>query len=142
MKTLEQVQEYLRSVPFLNYGGCGIAAIAIYRWIKKNNPELIEGIKFCYSYGSHRDIEGEILTHETGEILTAPSHAQLFDGDNYIDSDGHHIFPNDEDLVYLNLEEEVVDSINHGYGWNDMFDRNNVVNIAEKLNINLKDIVL
>jgi len=36
--TFEDVQEAINQVPCINRGGCGIAALAMARWIKKNNP--------------------------------------------------------------------------------------------------------
>ena len=35
MKILTEVQEFLSDIPYINNGGCGIAMLAMYRWLKR-----------------------------------------------------------------------------------------------------------
>ena len=36
IKTLKQVQKFLSNIPNINRGGCGISALALYRWLENN----------------------------------------------------------------------------------------------------------
>jgi hypothetical protein len=48
-KDLIDVMDELNGIPCINRGGCGIAALAMYRWIKLNTSYSPE-IYFYYSY--------------------------------------------------------------------------------------------
>ena len=37
MKHFAEVLRYLSSIEYINRGGCGVAALAIYRWLKKHD---------------------------------------------------------------------------------------------------------
>jgi len=50
IKTLSDVQKFLNGIPYINCGGCGYSAYAIYLWLKKTNFEKIDKVKFVYLY--------------------------------------------------------------------------------------------
>lgn len=154
IKTLSDVQKYLRSFKNINEGGCGIAALAMYRWILKNKPCLNVAFIMVY-HDSHRfkqNSDNIAYSYEHYEIPTAPSHAGIVTNklSNVgrkmqetvtIDCDG---FINVLEYGYSHTFGSpyiMVDAINNFDSWNDNFHRrNNVKNIAKRLDIDLSDI--
>ena len=53
MKHFAEVLRYLSSIEYINRGGCGIAALAIHRWLEKNGMLKDTKIVFLYDYMTH-----------------------------------------------------------------------------------------
>jgi hypothetical protein len=143
MKTLEQVRNFLSSIEAIDVGGCGIATLALYRFLKKNNIF----VKMCFGYTNdhtkyfiHNTLVG-IYNHDN---IIPPSHAFIFDGQNYIDCD-NQMLPDDIKEYMPNIqnvsEQYMVQCINTPY-WNPFFDRNNIKLIEKELEIDLSDIII
>jgi hypothetical protein len=149
MDTLIKVRQILDNIDDINCGGCGVAALAIYRWLKKNN--LLFGgeeIVFLYCWEdsvfkcNDKVFKGE---REPAE-LEAPSHIVLNIEGTFIDS----TFRTNETLTeryqakHLGVTEDILlKTINNIGSWNDMFEREyNVPFIESSLGINLKDVIL
>jgi phosphotransferase system glucose/maltose/N-acetylglucosamine-specific IIC component len=47
--TFKEVRDYLSGIPAISRGGCGVAALAMYLWLKKNN-KLSDGFEFVLLY--------------------------------------------------------------------------------------------
>lgn len=47
---LKQVLEYLNDIPRINHGGCGVSALATYRWLEQNYGNRDIEIIYCYKY--------------------------------------------------------------------------------------------
>ena len=124
MNNLQEVQEFLDKIPNINRGGCGISAISMYRWLKKN-----KGIKskFIFLYGD--DFVGRFISElnyicvQEGNLkdMDGPYHIMLLVDNKIIDSSG-------EDISYelvqdLNIDEEIMitllenNKINPEFNW-------------------------
>ena len=135
---IDQVQKYLNSIPNINAGGCGISALSIYRWLKKNNK--LDDTKFIYLYREkYRYLNNSSILKKKNGKPQAPSHiALLYDG-QFIDSSG------EIKLTYgwvqiIDEEEFLKETLNNLNDWNNMFDRNNIPKIEGYLGIDLSDI--
>ncbi len=138
MEKLEDIRKLLAAVPNIDLGGCGIAALIMYRWIEKNDPENIPTIVYLYPYTGLYRHNTRIMT--LGGIPEACFHTCILYKGQYIDSDeiidvsaykhNHHI----KDIEFVEK------SINNVSDWNKLFDRKWVNLISYKLNIDLSDI--
>ena len=141
-KNLNEVREFLSGIPCINEGGCGIAALAMYRWLKKNHTsEEMSKIKFVYIEWDDDSVYEHNERFNDGYWLDAPTHCVLLYKGNYIDSNGDVDFDKWGDYTFeINDESVIVDSIINGC-WNSMFDREKWIPIIEKeLGIDLSDI--
>lgn len=139
---LSYILDILNDVPNINRGGCGISALAIYRWCKKNNvevsdrPFIILGDEWDIEQNKHHIKNGNIneiwLVHITIEI----------DGVIY-DSKGDGAISRWDDYYtqdYQLSEDEMLELINNS-PWNSEFRRRQWVHhIEEKLAIDLSDV--
>ncbi len=148
MNSLAEVKNFLcYDIPYINRGGCGIAALAMYRWLKDRNwlqEDTFIVYMYCYEDG-YFDHNQEIIDNGYGEMISC-AHAVLHHDGSYHDSNGTH---SKYDLNYKNYnifheirdEQVVLDSINNiEAGWNSNFERHFVGDIQSRLNINLTDV--
>jgi len=144
MKTLETVQNILDSIDCINYGGCGISALAMFRWLQKND-KLSGDESFTYLYTGWDYTFGEnecILKENSKNKLKAASHIMLFHNGNLIDSEGSVV-----QEKYVSRHERIsvdtlLDTINFSH-WNSMFDREDSIPIIERrLEIELSDVII
>lgn len=133
------VLSYLDSIPNINNGGCGIAALAIYRWLKKNQPEKECKITFLsdnYIYSLNCEkLKSNILS------LVVPSHIVVEIDGKFYDSDGE--YPNYRGNCYYQVKEDhLITTINcpDCNNWNDVFKRKHTKSIAKTLGIDLSDV--
>ena len=142
MKTLKDVRKFLSSIPRIDYGGCGIAALAMYRWLKKNN-KLTPDVKIVFLFSCHSYLYDNNRRYaETKEGMpSACSHVGLrITPHQTIDSEGYlklcdyqyNIETTDEDFLLL--------AINNTIDWNITFDRSNVKIIAKTLDVDMSDV--
>ncbi len=142
MKTLKEVQEFLSNIHFINCGGCGIAALSMYRWLKKNN-KLNGKTKFAYFYCS--DAKDDylnnkmVLRDKKGEPV-ACSHAGILYRTNYIDCNDKIDVSEYDFIQHVSEEDFIIRSINNTGEWNTYFSRGNIPEIEKELNIDLSDI--
>lgn len=144
MKTLKSVQNVLNSICDINYGGCGISALAMYRWLKNNN-KLKGNESFTYLYISFDNCFYEndpILKKEVDRRLSSCSHIMLNRGGKHYDSEGSNVKSRFTRKHKKITEEQLIESLNFGE-WNDTFDRETYIPFIEKkLNVDLSDIVV
>lgn len=142
---LKQVLNYLNSIPNINYGGCGISALAVYRWVKKYYEFSNVQILFCY-YGDNKyDYNNNVRVFKTCKgYLTSPQHVVLKYKNIMFDSKGvyRHLnadFPLEHEATRLDLFISVLNDLSE---WNNMFERktNVIKNIENKLEIDLSDV--
>lgn len=139
---LHNALECLNSVPYLNSGGCGIAALAIYRWCKDNGVEVSDrpfvvlaedewDADACNRYLENNDLDNAWFSHIAIEI----------DGEVY-DSEGTgHLDEQYVRCAYRLDEDELLYALNEVGGWNDMFHRKSGVRVIEYgLQIDLSDV--
>lgn len=87
MNTLDEVREFLNDVDYINNGGCGIAALAMFRWLKKNKKAR-KG-KFVYLYCSDNQeeyVRNDKFLNGNGKLVSSASHIALVRGRKFIDS--------------------------------------------------------
>jgi hypothetical protein len=145
IKTIEPILECLNSIRYINHGGCGIAALAIYRWSKANGhfvPEHAFRFLWDYDEAEERDRNDERLFNGELSDVATPSHIviELYDG--LYDSDGLYDPDAAGDLeqeYHLNADE-LLAVINAG-NWNSLFNRARYIPVIEfALGIDLSDV--
>lgn len=138
MKTLDDVREYLSSINNINCGGCGIAAYAMYLWLKENN-QLDKAFMFVLGYTSYSEenyINNQNVLRDKNGQGVGCSHMFIFHNGRYIDSDGI-INPTEYKWVQHVKEEWFIKNcVSNAKTWNYTFDRKNIPLIEEKLKIN------
>lgn len=145
--TFEDVQAAINQVPNINRGGCGIAALAMARWIKKNNPNFMT---YLFVMG-HNDVgsfklNAQVVAKATELEPTSAAHIGLIVYDHMTDTqkivDCNSIY-NMLEYDYVNTfhdEAVLLKAINRVDHWNTAFSRKHVATIAEVLDIDLSDV--
>ena len=139
MKDLNQVLEFLNEIPCINQGGCGISALAVYRWLKKNNS-LSDDFAILYLHyweTSDMVLNNNFLSGESKKA-TSCSHAifryngVLYDSNGIHEVDvattNHVVIPSKD--VERFMKSSLADS-----RWNSMFSREQAIPL---ININLE----
>lgn len=140
----EQVKETLGNIAYINAGGCGISALAMYRWLKAHN-KLKKDTAFMY-FDNCDETYCDNLKALKGQDAepTSCSHVVLQHGKKYIDCYGE-VRPKYRYRYKLRIKSEsfVIASINNMGNWNPSFDREkNVPKIEKRLGIDLSDVRL
>lgn len=140
MKSFYKIRDYLSDIPNIHCGGCGIAALAMKRWLKKYQHAKVT---IVYGYNSLNYYKNNLLAvNGKREVLGACSHAGIIQSTGLI-IDANKMWQPDQYKYLLPLsEKKVVTSLNKGINeWNDSFNRKKwVPRIERKLDIDLSDI--
>lgn len=132
VRSFRDARKYLASIPSINSGGCGVAALAMRRFLKKAS------VSSDLFYETHREADEELL--ESNTPLAPPHvvirvHGVIQDSSRIRSDSGgiiaRHIFEVSEDYLVLSIKEG---------RWNCRFDRTYVPEIEEKLGVDLSDI--
>lgn len=147
IKTLNDVREYLDSIPNISQGGCGVSALAMYQWLKANN-KLYSTTKIVYLYATH--MKSAYSNNKKALACrnvqpTSCNHAVLLHKRKYIDSSNSfsslkelHNSNRTKLALSMSAISVVQKSISNSRVWNDSFDRNKYIpEIEKKLNIKL-----
>jgi hypothetical protein len=118
---LKKAQSYLSGIENINEGGCGIAALSIFRSLKK---------------------KAEIIEIEESFLFQKKSHIAIKLNNKVIDSFGSvDVNKYDRYQKIINLsEKELVNQINNKSIWAKLFNRNSISGIERNLGICLNDI--
>ena len=146
--SLNSILESLDDLPFINSGGCGVSALAIYRWCKAHDVWVSDRpFTFLWRDGNEWEASNndELLLNGELDRVEAPSHVviQLFDGGDY-DSTGQRCdcYPYVVRQEYKLNEQELLNVINRPEEWNSVFQRALLIERIEfSLGIDLSDIV-
>lgn len=148
--TLHKVLVYLSKIPSINCGGCGISALAIYRWLEKENlliknPKVKKhNTRFVFLYENTCKYiyhNNKIAIKNLDADAIAPNHAVLFHDGDYIDAKGIVDVSSYKWIQNISNEEFIVRANNNLEYWNSEFDRNNYLKAIEnRLEIDLSDI--
>jgi hypothetical protein len=152
METLTDVQNYLNNIECICEGGCGIAALAMYRWLKKNDE--VKDVKFVFLYvrssTCNYNHNEEVLEHNLKGVVypVAPSHVIIKKNERMFDCRGEfndtHIDPFDDTIYALSQEitdeEFLVKTVQNEQTWNSSFDRENICDIVATLDVDLYDV--
>lgn len=148
MQILERIFMYLKNeVKGINFGGCGVAALSMYRFLKRNNQlDYNSSFAFIYYSDSYNDllINELILNDHLKELPHVPNHVVLNLCGVLFDSDG--VFTLEEDdriqLIPFDREDFIIDTINNLDYWSNEFDRRQIDTISKELDIDLSDILI
>lgn len=129
---LMEVRNLLNEIPYINAGGCGISALAMYMYSKKNFNKIPK-IIFTYREIYHLNINDKFLSSDSNSTIP-PSHALLKYEDKYFDSNKIINKPTRsfEHEVTIDL---LIESLKYRDRWNNMFDWKHLKAIEKKLNI-------
>lgn len=132
---LNEVREYLSRIPYINEGGCGIAAISMYRWLLENEEDS-KLICFYNEFENYELNKNNIIYNFP--YLLSPNHCGIIYQNRILDSEeeiNKNYYP-----YHQNLNEiELLKMINLS-SWNPNFERKNINKIEKGLQINLSDI--
>ena len=143
----DDIRVILENIPCIGHGGCGVSAIAMFRWlISKGFPQV--NLSFLMGYNQHNSYlnNSQAYANEV-DLPNSCSHVALViqyeDNDLILDySKRLHV----NSYLYSQIvdEEALISSLNtNPYEWNTEFDRQKYIPIiAKKLKINLSDIKL
>jgi hypothetical protein len=142
-EALSEVRNYLNSISYINNGGCGIAALVMFRWMKKNRIST-KGVKFHFM--ERFDVNTinnnkKYLKTKSGKPQ-ATSHIGLIIDDITVDSTGiayREMYPFHLVTKSINI---LIEAINNVGSWCPFFDRNTIPTIEKDLGIDLSDVVI
>lgn len=145
---LNDVLDYLNSIKDINEGGCGISALAIYRWLKQKNDDSHLSIMYLYSKFNWNAetyyVNNEKRLRNGDGRLCVPSHVVVLYNGKCYDSGGEVYIVSYRFIQNIPNDSYLVNTINNPEmnEWNDTFVKNNdiISEIEEKLGINLSDI--
>ena len=140
---LTDIQSKLNEIPFINAGGCAIASLVMYRWLKKEN-KLTGNEKFIYlyRYETGEYFQNQKALEDYSIIPTSASHICLYYGGIYIDSEGS-IFPDNwQYSMEIEPGDFIIRSINNVDDWNSCFKRSNILPLIEELEIEFDDVLI
>lgn len=130
---LQDVRKTLNNITNINYGGCGIAALAMYLYAEKNfgKKPLIFLTYENYSTGDFRRNK-EFSKTNTGYV-ESPSHVVLKYSNKYFDTRGTMDVP--KEPLKHKVSVDVLIHIIINAVWNPDFNRAYMQNIEKELNI-------
>lgn len=144
----------MNNISNINSGGCAIAALAMYRWLKKKGQiKKKTDFHFCYHHKDENTLKKNKNNLKRNNNLLSCTHAFIYFKGEYMDSESiinveagynydDYTFINKKNIIKIYDENLILDSINSG-GWNSSFERQrNVKKIAKKLDINLSDVIV
>lgn len=143
--TFAELREYLNDIPHINFGGCGISALTMYRWMKINKPHVTD-ISVVYAYDCDNDVHAndEAIENNSPESMQACSHAYLRVNKILFDSCKAYpieIVPSRFRLDFKYFDDKyLTGSLNNVTSWNWKFDRQFVRQIMEETCVDLSDI--
>jgi hypothetical protein len=144
-KTFDEVREFLSRIYSIHGGGCGVAALAMYKWLKKNN-QLTYDFKFVICYDPDYDDDNrylnnmKVLRTKEGKAM-ATSHMGIINGGVPIDSWGSIQLTRYGLIQFVAFEWFMTNMINNKGSWNSEFNRDESIPLIEKtLDIDLSEI--
>jgi len=134
--TFTKARKELDSLPFINQGGCGLAALALYDTAVREGkkPKIV----YCYSFWGDSTAmhKNNLFKEGKRKRAYACSHVLIKVGKRYWDSTGEikskdvkWAYELDEDITRKHL----IASINNKGAWNDCFDRRRCMPIIKKM---------
>lgn len=138
MNVIGKALKFLNSIPNINSGGCGIAALAMYRYLKKNKL-LPKDFKILFLYNNN--CKSLYDANRKGGNFGANHIVFWFNGNLY-DTDGlFEIEYTDYKYILPASIKKLLAALNDDNGWNPMFKREKQIpKIERRLKINLSDV--
>ncbi len=140
IKSFLRLRRYLASIPDIDKGGCGIAALVMHRWLKKHG----KASEIVYFYddttGTSFTINDAIVTgREEDYDPVGCAHALIKYKGKFYDPNG---VQHDSRSSHILSEDFVVRSIWNEDAWSTIFNRTHIKEIEIDLNIDLSDIYI
>lgn len=131
LKSLDEVIDFMNTIPCINYGGCGISALAMYDAAVKEklNPKIV----YVYGWWDSGTINQQYKEGKT-QYAASAAHVMISINDVLYDSHGEREYDDFEWFTSADDEitrEHLVNSLNYG-SWNSDFDRKTWLPIIEK----------
>lgn len=137
IQRFSDVVRYLNTIKDINNGGCGISALAMYRWLKLRGVNDISFV-FLYKIKDYDAYEENLCYLRSGiGRPTSASHVCLKYGNRLVDSRG--VITGRNYIIHQNINDVdfiVMSIMNHGK-WNYLFSWSEIINIERELNIKL-----
>jgi hypothetical protein len=139
----DDVRTFLSNVPYIHDGGCGVAALSMYRWLEKNGmikPKII----LWYDYPQRYYFNKKALKKsgkKFREKVIAPNHCGISYKEKIIDCKREGLEEIDE-IRQITNEKGLLIIINKAITWNPDFRRTRIPEIGEKLGIDLSDVLI
>lgn len=131
---LNVIKIILEHIPWINSGGCGIAAYVLYHVAKQIAPEADVKIMYMYRCEYDYDSNKSIIENNDLDGVHAPCHCfTMVDGIRY---DTSRVFSRYDANIIQVQENFLVQSLLSS-NWNPMFNRNHCrkIEIVTKLNL-------
>lgn len=139
VKTFTEVRRYLNAVPHINNGGCGVSALAMYRWLHKNNQ--LDNTKFVFLYNDESTFKNNSQAlHNKLCTVEAPTHVVLLHKGKFIDCEKEVNLSEWGEFIQVVDESELLERGLDEGDWNEAFNRNYIPKIERKLKVDLSDI--
>ena len=143
LSTFNEVRNFLNNIDSINCGGCGISALAMYRWLKKHGLTTEQTAFYYLENDEDRHNNNKSYFSNKDVALIAPCHVVLYHNDQTIDCNGFKSINSYDYQLLEKSEEFLIKMINNIHSWNCAFRRKeNVPKIAKTLGISLSDIKL
>lgn len=139
IESFEEVRKYLSSLPNIHFGGCGISALSMYRWLDKNKNKK-SNLVLCY-YSSEQYKKTVENLGKDNDKLFAPNHCGIKYKNRFLDARGN-ISIALYSYSHLTNEKGMLELINFGDFWSEEFERGNTVEIGKRLKIDLSDVFI
>lgn len=138
MEDFKSVRQYLAGIPYIHHGGCGIAAYAMYLWLKDHGE--LSNFKFvlCYDEYQISTVENNLnALRDPGAIVPdVCNHVLIYNDERYFDAEDDYINLARYDFIqHTRASWFVVNMINNKGRWNSLFDRAYIPKIEEALGI-------
>lgn len=138
-QTFEEVRNFLSNIPYINRGGCGVAALSMYRWLEKGKREIPKIVLLYPDYSTYKENKEGLRQENTK--LKAPLHCAIKYRDKIIDST-EEIVENIYSFQQIVGKKEILKLINKGK-WNNEFNREENIPLIERtLAVDLSDVCL
>lgn len=130
----------LDSIPNINDGGCGLAALAIVRYLRKQGHEIENPFRVIYYDTSRYYVERNKEAIENGEHLERTPHIIVEIGEKVYDSTGEFC---EDTYNYINeVPEHILVLTLNTDKWNKCFNRVKwYPHIVDTLGIDLSDVI-
>jgi hypothetical protein len=84
--SFEDLRKYLSNIPYINNGGCGIAALAMYFFLK-DKGEAVELVFFHKIFDAERALSNIKINIESGVTASSANHCGIFYNGQFLDCD-------------------------------------------------------
>jgi hypothetical protein len=136
----QDVFNFLNLVPGINCGGCGVAALSMYRWLEKNEGERPPILLF-YHNKERYNLNLKYLEKGKKRYLQLPNHCVI----GYPIEELDNIVSRWESEFKWNQttdEYGMLKLLKYGKNWGIRFKRSYISEISKRLDIDLSDVCL